>query len=57
MFSRLTREKNDAVRIANEHQKEREQERRERERERERAEWSSEQALLLEMLQRQRSQP
>ena len=65
MFSRLTRERNEAVRIANEHQKEREQERREREQERrerereherERAEWNSERARLLEMLQSQRGQ-
>ena len=54
MFSRLTRERNEAIRIANEHQKERERERREHEQER--AEWNSERARLLEMLQSQREQ-
>ena len=55
MFSRLTRERNEAIRIANEHQKERKRERQEHERER--AEWSNERARLLEMLQNQRSRP
>ena len=54
MFSRLTRERNEAIRIANEHQKERERERQEHDRER--AEWNSERARLLEMLQSQNSQ-
>lgn len=54
MFSRLTRERNDAIRIANEHQRERERGRQEHERER--AEWNSERARLLEMLQSQNSQ-
>ena len=54
MFSRLTRERNEAVRIANEHQKERERERQEHERER--AEWNNERARLLEMLQSQNRQ-
>ena len=62
MFSRLTRERNEAIRIANEHKEETHKERRDRDRERqeherERAEWNSERARLLEMLQRQSSHP
>lgn len=72
MFSRLTRERNEAIKAANEHKEETQQERRERERERlereqerqerereherERAEWNSERSRLLEMLQNQREQ-
>ena len=55
MFSRLTRKRNEAVRIDNEHQKERERERREHEQER--AEWNNERDRLPEMMQRQRSRP
>lgn len=55
MFSRLMREKNEAIRIANEHKEEAKKELRDREQER--AEWNSERARLPEMLQRQRSRP
>ena len=61
MFSRLTKERNEAIRIANEHKEETHKERREREQERreherERAEWNNERSRLLEMLQNQREQ-